>query len=54
MFSSAVGSDVAKLTAWKDLKTAQSYIVGAGLLSSLLLIWSGGFIHAKSHGKKHK
>lgn len=54
MFSSAVNSDVAKLAVWKDLKNAQSYIVGAGLLSSLLLVWGGGFINAKSHRKKHK
>jgi hypothetical protein len=54
MMSSVVGSDVSKLTIWKDLKNAQSYIVSVGLVISLLLIWSGGFMHAKSHGKKHK
>jgi hypothetical protein len=32
----------------------QSYIIGAGLLLSLLLIWTSGFSHTKKHGKKHK
>jgi hypothetical protein len=54
MMSSAVGNDISKLTVWKELKNAQSYIVGVGLLLSLLLVWTGGFINAKSHGKKHK
>jgi hypothetical protein len=54
MMSSTVGSDITKMTIWRDLKDAQSYIVGAGLLLSLLLIWTGGFLHAKSHGRKHK
>jgi hypothetical protein len=38
------------------LKDAQSYIVGVGLLASLLLVWTGGFSHGRSHGhgKKHK
>lgn len=54
MLSSITSSDVSRLTAWKDLQDAQSWIVGAGLLISLLLIWTGGFTHAKSHSKKHK
>jgi hypothetical protein len=53
MLSDVANSDISQLTAWKDLQNAQSYIVGAGLLTSLLLIWAGGFTHAKSH-KKHK
>jgi hypothetical protein len=53
MLSDITNSDISKLTVWKDLQNAESWIVGAGLLSSLLLIWSGGFIHAKSRGKKH-
>jgi hypothetical protein len=40
--------------AWKQLQDIQSYIIGVGLLSSLLLVWSNGFSHAKSHSKKHK
>jgi hypothetical protein len=54
MMSSTVGSDITKMTIWRNLKDAQSYIVGAGLLLSLLLIWTGGFLHAKSNAKKHK
>jgi hypothetical protein len=53
MLSDVVNSDVSKLAVWKDLQNAQSWIVSAGLLSSLLLIWAGGFTHAKSH-KKNK
>jgi hypothetical protein len=57
IFSNALGINLAHSPFWKDLQSAQSYIVGAGLLASLLLIWSGGFSHARSHGKhdkKHK
>ena len=54
MLSGVAGSDVSKMTVWKDIKNNESYIVGTGLLISLLLIWSGGFIHVKSRGKKHK
>ena len=54
MLSDVVNSDVSKLATWKDLQKAESWIVGAGLLVSLFLIWSSGFMHAKSHGKKHK
>jgi hypothetical protein len=53
MLSDVVNSDISKLTAWKSLQDAQSWVVGAGLLVSLLLIWTSGFSHAKSH-KKHK
>jgi hypothetical protein len=54
MLSSITNSDVSRLSTWRDLQNAQSWIVGAGLLISLLLIWAGGFTHAKSHSKKHK
>jgi hypothetical protein len=54
MLSSIASSDISHLTAWKDLQNIQSWIVGAGLLSSLLIIWSSGFTSAKSHSKKHK
>lgn len=47
-------SDVSQLAAWKSLQNAQSWIVGAGLLISLLLLWAGSFIQTKSHSKKHK
>jgi hypothetical protein len=54
MLNDVVNSDIAQLTTWKDLQKAESWIVGAGLLSSLFLLWTSGFMHAKSHGKKHK
>lgn len=53
-FNSVVSANISDSNFWKELKDLQSYIVGAGLLSSLLLVWSGGFTHAKSHSKKHK
>jgi len=55
-FSNALNINLAHSPLWKDLQSAQSYIVGAGLLVSLLLVWSSGFGHARSHkhGKKHK
>jgi hypothetical protein len=52
MLNDVINSDISNLTLWQDLQNAQSWIIGAGLLSSLLLVWSGGFTHAKSH-KKH-
>lgn len=53
-FSDALNINLAHSPFWKDLQSAQSYIVGAGLLASLLLVWSGGFSHARSHGKHDK
>ena len=57
IFSNALNINLTHSLLWKDLQSAQSYIVGAGLLTSLLLVWSSGFGHARSnakHGKKHK
>lgn len=54
MLSDITSSDISKVTAWQSLQKAQSWVVGAGLLASLILIWMGGFTHAKSHSKKHK
>jgi hypothetical protein len=53
MLSDVVNSDISKVDVWKDLQNIQSWVVGIGLLASLLLIWTSGFSHAKSH-KKHK
>jgi hypothetical protein len=55
MFNDVLQTSVTDAPFWKQLKDAQSYIVGAGLLSSLFLIWAGGFSHGRSHkhGKKH-
>jgi hypothetical protein len=53
MFSDALQTNITDSKFWHDLQNAQSYIVGAGLLSSLLLIWTGGFKHGHAH-KKHK
>lgn len=53
MFNQAVQTNVTGSQFWKDLQNIQSYVVGVGLLSSLLLIWTGGFKHARSH-RKHK
>lgn len=54
MFSGALDVDITQSAFWKVLHNAESYIVGAGLLSSLLLIWVAGFKNANSHSKKHK
>lgn len=54
MFNQALNTDFMSVSFWKNLQTAQSYIVGAGLLTSLLLLWAGGFTHANAHSKKHK
>lgn len=53
MFNSALNIDITQSPLWKDLQNIESYVVGIGLLSSLLLIWGGGLSHAKPH-KKHK
>ena len=52
MLNSALSTDFTKSQSWNDLQDAQTYIVAAGLISSLLLLWSGG--HAHSRSKKHK
>jgi hypothetical protein len=52
MFSDALQINVTASKFWHDLQNAQSYIVGIGLLASLLLIWTGGF--KPGHSKKHK
>jgi hypothetical protein len=54
MFNQALNTNFSDLQTWKNLQNVQSYSVGIGLIVSLLLIWSSGFIHAKSHSKKHK
>jgi hypothetical protein len=54
MFNDVLQTSVTDSAFWKQVKDAQSYIVGAGLLISLFLIWSGGFKHGRSHGKRHK
>lgn len=52
MFSDALQISVTSSKFWHDLQNYQSYIVGGGLLVSLLLIWSANLAH--SHSKKHK
>jgi hypothetical protein len=54
MFNEALNTDFTKISAWRTMQDVQSYIIGAGLLLSLLLIWTSGFSHTKKHGKKHK
>ncbi len=54
MFSQALSTNFSNSQAWKDIQNIQSYVVGVGLLFSLLLVWTSGFSHSKSHGKKHK
>jgi len=54
MFNDALQANVTDSTFWKHLKDYQSYIVGVGLISSLLLTWTGGFKHSHPHNKKHK
>ena len=54
MFSSALQTNVTDSMFWKDLKDLQPYVVAIGLIISLLLVWTGGSKHGRSHGKKHK
>jgi hypothetical protein len=54
MFNDVINTDFGTLESWKWLQNAQSWIVVAGLLASLFLLWTSGFVHAKSHRKKHK
>jgi hypothetical protein len=49
MLSSGLQADVTDSKFWHDLQNIQSYVVGVGLLASLLLLWSGGAKHAKKH-----
>ena len=51
MLSDTLQTNLSSSSFWHDLQNIQSYIVGVGLLASLLLIWSGGMA---KHGKKHK
>jgi hypothetical protein len=53
-FSDIVSTNIIDTAAWKELKNIQSFIIGAGLLSSLLIVWAGGLSHGHTHGKKHK
>lgn len=52
MFSDALSTNFAGSQLWKDLQNIQTSIVGVGLLTSLLLIWSGG--KSRPHSKKHR
>lgn len=54
MFSDALNVSFTDSQFWNNVKNVQSFTVGLGLLSSLLIVWSSGFKHAKSHRKKHK
>jgi hypothetical protein len=49
MISGGLQTDITGSKFWSDLQNIQSYIVGVGLLASLLLVWSGGAKHAKKH-----
>jgi hypothetical protein len=53
MFDQALNVSFSQVSTWQTMQDIQSYIIGIGLLFSLLLIWSSGFIHAKKHRKKH-
>jgi len=56
IFSNALNINLVHSPLWKDLQLAQSYVVGTGLIASLLLVWASGLGYARSHkhGKKHK
>ena len=49
MFSSGLQTDITDSSFWHDLQNIQSYIVAAGLLTSLALIWSGNSKRSKKH-----
>ncbi|HET7528710.1 MAG TPA: hypothetical protein VFJ84_00580 [Candidatus Saccharimonadales bacterium] len=54
MFNAALNVNITASPFWKNLQNAETYVVGIGLLASLMLIWGGSFSHAKAHSKKHK
>jgi len=49
--SSILNTNYSNSPVWKNLQSAQGYVIGAGLLLSLLVIWFGSPKHS---GKKHK
>ncbi len=49
MFSDALQINLSDSPLWKDLQSAQAYIVGVGLFFSLILSWGKGFSHSKKH-----
>jgi hypothetical protein len=53
MLSDSLAINFSDSPLWKDLQNAQTYIVAIGLLSSLILTWSGHVGHSH-HSKKHK
>lgn len=52
MLSDALSTNFNQSQTWKNLQDIQTYVVGAGLLASLMLVWTGG--HTHGHSKKHK
>lgn len=50
MLGDSLSFNLSNSAVWKNLHNAQTYILAAGLVSSLLLIWSGG---RARHGRKH-
>ncbi len=54
MFNDALNINISDAQLWKNMQSLQSYVVGVGLLSSLLLVWSNGFTHSHSRGRRHK
>ena len=53
MFSDAIQINITDQKIWMSLKDAQPYVVATGLISSLLLVWTGGLGRGR-HAKKHK
>lgn len=51
MLSDNIATNISNSQFWQNLQNIQSYVIGIGFLSSLLLIWSKGL---GSHGKRHK
>lgn len=51
ILNESLNTNLADSAYWTALQDAEPYIVGAGLLVSLLLIWSAGA--GKHHSKKH-
>lgn len=50
MFSDSLNTNLSDSRFWRDMQNIQTYIVGLGLLSSLLLIWSKGLdLRRKKH-----
>ena len=53
LLNEASRTDFSGSWTWENLQKAQTPVIVAGVSWSLLLVWFGGFKHAKKHKKSH-